>query len=194
MPDSLGINRTHKTRDCGNRWENNLWKWKDKHKAYHVVSAFVSENQLTLGEITVEEKTNEITAVPELLNLIDVKGPIIGTIGVIVGVVLGALNFMFSSSKNSENQKNEVRAQINNNVFPQVRSQVYPQIETTIKEKAAEIKSRVDEKVNTRRSTLMKALEDTRAKLTADKQEKEKAVEKAQNYRNEIEEIKNELL
>ncbi len=154
----------------------------------------MSENQLTLGEITVEEKTNEITAVPELLNLIDVKGPIIGTIGVIVGVVLGALNFMFSSSKNSENQKNEVRAQINNNVFPQVRSQVYPQIETTIKEKAAEIKSRVDEKVNTRRSTLMKALEDTRAKLTADKQEKEKAVEKAQNYRNEIEEIKNELL
>lgn len=49
----------------------------DKHKAYHVVSAFVAENQLTLGEITVEEKTNEITAVPELLDLIDVKGDIV---------------------------------------------------------------------------------------------------------------------
>lgn len=36
----------------------------DKHKAYHVVSAFVTENQLTLGELAVEEKTNEITAVP----------------------------------------------------------------------------------------------------------------------------------
>lgn len=49
----------------------------DKHKAYHVVSAFVAENQLTLGEICVEEKTNEITAVPELLDLIDVKGDIV---------------------------------------------------------------------------------------------------------------------
>ena len=47
------------------------------HKAYHVISAFVAENQLTLGEICVEEKTNEITAVPELLDLIDVKGDII---------------------------------------------------------------------------------------------------------------------
>ena len=47
---------------------------KDKHRAYHVVSAFVTENQLTVGEICVEEK---ITAVPELLDLIDVKGDIV---------------------------------------------------------------------------------------------------------------------
>ncbi|WP_156938420.1 hypothetical protein [Cloacibacillus evryensis] len=33
-----------------------------EHKAYHVVSAFVAENQITLGEIAVTEKTNEITA------------------------------------------------------------------------------------------------------------------------------------
>ena len=48
-----------------------------RHKAYHVVSAFVAENQITLGEINVEEKTNEITAVPELLDLIDVEGSIV---------------------------------------------------------------------------------------------------------------------
>ena len=47
------------------------------HKAYHVISAFVAENQLTLGELTVEEKSNEITAVPELLDLIDVEGAIV---------------------------------------------------------------------------------------------------------------------
>lgn len=39
-----------------------------EHKAYHVVSAFVSENQITLGEIAVPDKTNEITAIPELLD------------------------------------------------------------------------------------------------------------------------------
>lgn len=47
------------------------------HKAYHVISAFVAENQITLGELTVEEKTNEIVAVPELLDLIDIKGEIV---------------------------------------------------------------------------------------------------------------------
>ncbi len=41
------------------------------HKAYHVVSAFVAENQITLGEVVVvEEKSNEITAIPALLALI----------------------------------------------------------------------------------------------------------------------------
>lgn len=47
------------------------------HRAYHVVSAFVAENQLTLGEITTDEKSNEITAVPELLDMIDVQGSIV---------------------------------------------------------------------------------------------------------------------
>jgi len=47
------------------------------HKAYHVVSAWVAENQITLGEIAVDEKSNEITAVPELLDMLDVEGCII---------------------------------------------------------------------------------------------------------------------
>lgn len=42
-----------------------------------MLSAFVAENQITLGEISVPEKTNEITAVPELLELIDVEGAIV---------------------------------------------------------------------------------------------------------------------
>ena len=48
-----------------------------EHKAYHVVSAFVAESQITLGEVTVEEKTNEITAVPELLDLLYIDNAII---------------------------------------------------------------------------------------------------------------------
>lgn len=47
------------------------------HKAYHVVSAFVAESQITLGEITVDEKSNEITAVPELLDLFYIDNAII---------------------------------------------------------------------------------------------------------------------
>lgn len=45
-----------------------------KHKAYHVVSAWVAEHQITLGQLATEEKSNEITAIPELLDMLEVKG------------------------------------------------------------------------------------------------------------------------
>ena len=48
-----------------------------EHDAYHVLSAWVSENAITLGELAVEEKRNEITAIPDLLDLIDVEGDIV---------------------------------------------------------------------------------------------------------------------
>ncbi|MCL1966058.1 MAG: hypothetical protein FWF66_04735 [Candidatus Bathyarchaeota archaeon] len=44
------------------------------YKAYYIVSAWVSENQITLGENAVDEKSNEVTAVPKLLDLVDVSG------------------------------------------------------------------------------------------------------------------------
>lgn len=49
----------------------------DSHKAYHVVSAFAAENQLVLGEIVTEEKSNEITAVPELLDSLNIENSIV---------------------------------------------------------------------------------------------------------------------
>ena len=48
-----------------------------EHKAYHVVSAFVSENRITLGEIKTDEKSNEITAVPELLEMLELEDAIV---------------------------------------------------------------------------------------------------------------------
>lgn len=43
------------------------------HPAIHMVSAFASKQRLTLGQLAVEEKSNEITAIPALLDLIDLK-------------------------------------------------------------------------------------------------------------------------
>lgn len=45
----------------------------EKHRAYHVVSAWVAENQITLGQLSVAEKSNEIVAIPELLDVLDVS-------------------------------------------------------------------------------------------------------------------------
>ncbi|MCC7086208.1 MAG: ISAs1 family transposase, partial [Pirellulales bacterium] len=42
--------------------------------ALHLVTAWSSENGLTLAQVTVEDQSNEITALPELLKLLNLKG------------------------------------------------------------------------------------------------------------------------
>ena len=43
----------------------------------HMVSAWASANHLVLGEVKVSDKSNEITAIPKLLKLLDVEGCIV---------------------------------------------------------------------------------------------------------------------
>ena len=45
--------------------------------ALHLVSAWASEHRLFLGQVKVEDKSNEITAIPALLELLDISGSII---------------------------------------------------------------------------------------------------------------------
>src|SRR5436309_5748310 len=45
--------------------------------ALHSVSVWASEYGLSLGQVACAEKSNEITAIPELLRLVDIKGTII---------------------------------------------------------------------------------------------------------------------
>ena len=48
----------------------------DGKKALHLVSAWATANELSLGQVTVEEKSNEIPAIPGeiLLELLDIHG------------------------------------------------------------------------------------------------------------------------
>ena len=45
--------------------------------AIHMVSAWASANRLVLGQLKVEEKSNEITAMPTLLRLLDLTGAVV---------------------------------------------------------------------------------------------------------------------
>ena len=45
--------------------------------ALHMVSAFAAKNRITLGQLAVGEKSNEITAIPKLLDLLTVKGCVV---------------------------------------------------------------------------------------------------------------------
>lgn len=46
-------------------------------KAYHIVTAWCANHKITLGQIKVAEKSNEITAIPLLLDTIDVTDAVI---------------------------------------------------------------------------------------------------------------------
>jgi predicted transposase YbfD/YdcC len=45
--------------------------------AIHMVSAWATENQLSLGQVVVDEKSNEITAIPELLRVLEISGALV---------------------------------------------------------------------------------------------------------------------
>lgn len=46
-------------------------------KAIHMVNAWAVKNRLVLGQVKTDDKSNEITAIPELLKVIDVKGCVV---------------------------------------------------------------------------------------------------------------------
>lgn len=82
--------------------------------ALHSVSVWASEFGLSLGQVACEEKSNEITAIPELLRLVDIKGTIItidamGTQKAIAAqIVDSAADYVLALKGNQETLHQEV--------------------------------------------------------------------------------------
>jgi len=76
--------------------------------ALHSVSVWASESGLSLGQVACAEKSNEITAIPELLRLVDIKGAIItidamGTQKAIAAQIIeGKADFVLALKGNQE--------------------------------------------------------------------------------------------
>lgn len=49
----------------------------DSKAAIHMVSAWATQNRLVLGQCKVDEKSNEITAIPQLLRMLEVSGCVV---------------------------------------------------------------------------------------------------------------------
>ena len=47
------------------------------NRALHILTAFDTENELVLGQLPVDEKTNEITVMPELVKLLDLENCVV---------------------------------------------------------------------------------------------------------------------
>lgn len=50
---------------------------KPRKKALQRVRAWAAENRLVLAQLATEQKSNEITAIPELLRMLDLSGCIV---------------------------------------------------------------------------------------------------------------------
>lgn len=56
------------------RRSHNKGKKGDGRSAIHVVSAWSTQHQMVLGQYKTDDKSNEITAIPELLKMLDIAG------------------------------------------------------------------------------------------------------------------------
>ena len=49
----------------------------NQQKALHIVTAWSSSHQLVLGQKKVHKKSNELTAIPELIEMLEIAGSVI---------------------------------------------------------------------------------------------------------------------
>ena len=75
--ESIGQSSTGKVIAIDGKSLRHSFDKKKGKSAIHMVSAFATANGIVLGQKKIFEKSNEITAIPELLQLIDIKGGIV---------------------------------------------------------------------------------------------------------------------
>jgi predicted transposase YbfD/YdcC len=83
-------------------------------RALHLVSAWAAEHSLTLGQVATEEKSNEITAIPQLLELLDLKGALvtIDAMGcqkaIAARIVAGGGDYVLTVKDNQEHLREDI--------------------------------------------------------------------------------------
>jgi len=96
-------------------------------KALHTVSAFAYERGLVLGQLACEEKSNEITAIPKLLEMLEIKGCIItidamGTQTDIAAQIIDkGADYCLSLKENQGNLYNDVKLYMETEILPEDR-------------------------------------------------------------------------
>jgi predicted transposase YbfD/YdcC len=84
--------------------------------ALHIVSAWATKANLTLGQVAVDEKSNEITAIPQLLAILDLKGAwvTIDAMGcqkeIAQKIVAGGGDYLLTVKDNQEGLADDIRA------------------------------------------------------------------------------------
>jgi predicted transposase YbfD/YdcC len=88
---------------------------KDAKAPIHMVSAFAARQRLVLGQVKVNEKSNEITAIPALLDMMEIEGAVvtIDAMGcqraIAAKIISKKADFIFSLKGNQETLHDDVR-------------------------------------------------------------------------------------
>ncbi len=99
-----------------------------KLKALHVVSAWAGQSGLTLGQVAVDAKSNEITARPELLKVLDLHTKIVTTDAmgcqreIAKTIVAGGGDYILAVKDNQPTLHAEIRAAFATAATPPARS------------------------------------------------------------------------
>jgi len=86
--------------------------------ALHLVSAWATKHSLSLGQVAVDDKSNEITAIPQLLELLELKGALvtIDAIGcqkeIAKKVVEGGGDYVLTVKGNQEHLRDDIEAAV----------------------------------------------------------------------------------
>jgi predicted transposase YbfD/YdcC len=87
------------------------------NKAFvHMVSAWAASNRVVLGQVKTEEKSNEITAIPKLLEVLHIKGAVvtIDAMGcqkeIAEKIVLGGADYMLAVKENQPTLLADIKA------------------------------------------------------------------------------------
>jgi predicted transposase YbfD/YdcC len=104
---------------------------KDKDtKPLHVVSAFSHEYGLVLGQLSCEEKSNEITAIPKLLEMLEINGCIVtidamGTQTDITDTIIGkGAEYCLSLKGNQKDLYEDVKLYVESELLPASRKEL----------------------------------------------------------------------
>ncbi len=112
---------------------------KAKLGALHSVSVWASEFGLSLGQVATAEKSNEITAIPQLLSLVDIRGAIItidamGTQTAIAETIIdGGGDFILALKGNQESLYKATVAYIDEQIeanFEGIDARIHETVET----------------------------------------------------------------
>ena len=109
--------------------------------ALHIASAFVVENGITIGQLAVEEKKNEIPAVQELIRILNIEGATIVADALncqkktAKEVINAGADYVFSVKKNHPELYNDIAEMIEFKLTDKVEQKVSPLEKTSKAEK-----------------------------------------------------------
>ena len=99
-----------------------------KHRAFHIETAYLSDMEIVLGQVVVDEKSNEITAIPELLKMLALEGSTvtidaIGTHSDIAEAVREAgAEYILPVKENQPTMLDDIQFYAKNEVFTEKRA------------------------------------------------------------------------